>query len=229
MKRFHKDAGYQACSGGFVIDLDGRPVRTPAKALLIAPTEKMACRICDEWRRMEDVIDHEKMPITRFLNSSIDVVAGRRAAVIDELAAFGQTDLLCYRAESPQDLVEAESTYWDPPLRWLSEAHGVHLQTQIGIRPIRQDKHALAALTELIGSLDNYRIAGLHTATTISGSIVLGLARLLDAIDTDALWTAAMVNENYQNALWGEDPEEQKRRERLKGELADMENWLSLL
>lgn len=229
MKRFYKDAGYEACANGFSIHLDGRPVKTPAKASLVAPTEKMARHICDEWLLMDDVVDHRKMPITRFLNSTIDAITSRRSAVVDELAAFGQTDLLCYRAESPHDLVQAESIYWDPPLHWLFEEHGIRLQTTKGVTPLRQDEHALTALNNLVQSLDDCRLAGLHTATTISGSVVLGLARVMDAIDTDTLWAAAMVNEDHQSAFWGEDPEEKKRRENLRSELTDLEYWLSLL
>lgn len=229
MKRFYKNANYQPDRYGFIITLDGKIIKTPGQTPLLATTEKMAARIRDEWQAQGEHIDSTTMPVTRFLNTMIDRVSGRREAVIDELAAFGPTDLVCYRADNPAELVEAESTHWDPPLSWLFDTYGIKLQTVMGVCPLKQDEKALFTLRQLIAGHSDARLTGLHTATTVSGSVVLGLAYIAGAFSKDDLWAASMVDEDFQISKWGEDIEAAKRRESLKSELADLEIWLSLL
>ncbi|GAK32738.1 ATP synthase mitochondrial F1 complex assembly factor 2 [alpha proteobacterium Q-1] len=229
IKRFYRQADKVAAGSGFCIALDGRPVKTPLKADLIAPTAAMADAIVAEWQSVGDRIDPAQMPITRFLNSSLDRVKGRRPSVIDEIAAFGATDLTCYRAEAPESLVAAQKDHWNPPLSWLESTHHISLAVTCGVSPVAQDEQALGALRALIAGLDDHRLMALHSATTLSGSVVLGLAYVCGRLDRDGFWAAAMVDEDHQMARWGEDAEALAKRQSLLREFDDLDCWLSLL
>ena len=229
IKRFYRQADKLAAGSGFSITLDGRPIKTPLKGELIAPTIAMADALVAEWQSVGDRIDPAQMPMTRFLNSSLDRVQGRRQSVIDEIAAFGATDLSCYRAEAPDSLVAAQNKHWNPPLSWLKSTHRIPLATTCGLSPVAQDEKALGALRVLIAGLDDHRLMALHSATLLSGSVVLALAYLYGQLNCDDLKAAAMVDEDHQMARWGEDEEAMARRQALIREFDDLDCWLSLL
>jgi len=163
------------------------------------------------------------------VNSVIDHVMPQRTGVIDRIAAYGATDLLCYRAEAPEALVARQKDLWDPPLAWIAKTHDIVLRVTDGVRPITQDATALERLRERIAALDPWHLAGLENATTVTGSVVLALALFEGELDVERAWTAASVDEDHQAAIWGTDADAARRRESLKRELDETARWLDLL
>ncbi len=229
MRRFYKEVAIEARPRGHALLLDGKPVRTPARAVFLAPNAAVAEAAAAEWRDQGARICTADMPVTRFVNSVIDHVAPGRRDVVERIAAYGATDLLCYRADAPETLVARQRELWDPPLAWIAETHEIVLRVTEGVRPIAQDATALERLRQRIATLDPWRLAGLESAATVCGSIVLALALLEGALDVESAWTAASVDEDHQAAVWGTDADAVRRRENLKRELEETARWLDLL
>ena len=229
MKRFYAEVTLAAGPDGHALLLDGRPVRTPGGRPLTAPDARLGAAAAAEWRVQGERIDPATMPVTRFLNSLVDRVCGREAAVVEEILAYGPTDLLCYRAEGPESLVRREAETRDPPLAWIARTHGVHLATATGIRPRPQDKAVLDALRRAVERHDACHLIALHDATRLAGSVVLGLALVERALDRAAFWRAAMLEEERQREQWGEDPEAERRLQILSRELDEIVAWLGLI
>ncbi|MBC8240162.1 MAG: ATPase [Alphaproteobacteria bacterium] len=228
MKRFYKQVAVAAGPEGLCIELDGRPVRTPKKALLALAGDALAEAISEEWRQQGEDIVPESMPLLRLANTAIDVVDGQRGAVVDNLASFGGTDLLCYWAGEPEDLAARQEQLWSPWLTWAAERHGAALATTVGVSHISQDKVALAALHRAVDSHDNMELAGLNDLVTISGSLVLALAVSAGALDVAVAWAAAHLDHDYQAEHWGQDAEAMAHAARLRGEFEQAAHFLDL-
>jgi chaperone required for assembly of F1-ATPase len=190
--------------GGAQILLDGKPVKTPARNALAAPTHPLADAIAAEWHTQKDVIDPASMPLTRLANAVIDGVSGASAAVTEEIVEYLGTDLLCYRADTPAGLVEKQSAAWDPVLAWAREQFGARFVLAEGIVHVPQPREAIAAVRAAIPR-DPWRLAGVASITTLTGSALLALALAHDALDADTVWAAAHVDEDWQMSQWGKD------------------------
>lgn len=206
-KRFWKSAVTVARDGGFAVDLDGRAVKTPAKAALIVPTRAMADAIAKEWDAQEDVIDPGTMPVTRSANAAIDKVAVMKDAVVEELAGYGASDLLCYRAEGPVELIAQQQAAWDPWITWAANALDAPLQTATGVMHVAQPTESTARLHAEVARLDPYTLAGLHDLVALSGSLVLALAVTKGKLSPAQAWEISRVDEAWQISQWGEDDE----------------------
>ncbi|XDA98845.1 ATP12 family protein [Sulfitobacter sp. LCG007] len=204
-KRFWQSASVTEAQGGFGIALDGRPVRTPAKRVLVAPTKALAERIAAEWEAQEGVIDPISMPFTRTANAAIDKVAPQHEAVADLLADYGDSDLLCYRAEGPDALVHRQSEAWDPLLDWAAETLGARLRTRVGVMHEAQDPDVLAGLRARVHALTPFELAAFHDLVSLSGSLILGFAAARDVAPAEALWKISRLDEIWQSEQWGED------------------------
>lgn len=191
---------------GYGVFLDGRPVRTPNRALLTLPTRGLAELVASEWAGQEEVIRPETMPATRLANSAIEKVRPVRADVAALIASYGEADLLCYRADSPAALVGRQAEGWDPLLDWAA-ALGIHLQVSAGIMPIRQDGNALARLRREVAAMDDFRLAAVHELVTLSGSIIIALAVVHGVRDPELAWELSRIDEDWQAAQWGRDAE----------------------
>ncbi len=202
MKRFWK---HVAIDAERVVTLDGRPVRTPGRVPLTLPTDALAKAVADEWRAVEGTIDPRGMPLTGLANAAIDRIAPDPATFAAGLAAYGESDLLYYRAESPDPLIARQIAAWDPWLDWARTRYDVHFETTAGIIHRAQPSATLARLAEAVGALDPFHLAGLSPVVTITGSLLLALALAERAGDPDTLWTAANVDEDWQAELWGQD------------------------
>lgn len=209
-KRFWTDATAVEAGGGWTVHLDGRAVKTPAKAGLIVPTHTMAQAIAAEWDAQEDVVDPMSMPFTRSANASIDKVAVQHAEVADMLAAYADADLLCYRADGPAELVERQAAVWDPYLSWARLALGATLKPRIGLMHESQDPAALARLSELTHQHSAFELAAFHDLVSLSGSLVLGFAAAKDMDTMPKIWAASRLDEHWQIEQWGEDEEAQE-------------------
>lgn len=204
-KRFWNQAQAETCDGGFTVKLDGRLVRTPAKAALIVPTQVMAEAIAQEWDAQETVIDPGTMPVTRGANAAIDKLRNQRAEVIGMLADYGDNDLLCYRAAGPDGLVRRQAAAWDSMLDWAAETLGARLFVGEGVMHVDQKPEALARLAAALEDFDDFALAAVHDLICLSGSLVLALAVTKDAIPVEGAWAASRIDEHWQIEQWGED------------------------
>jgi len=228
MKRFYKDVAVVSAPSGVTIELDGRPVRTPKKALFAVRAEALAEAIAEEWRRQDEDIVPETMPLFRIANTAIDLVAGQRGAVVDNLAGYGGSDLLCYRAAEPEDLVQRQEQLWSPWLNWAEAEHGARLLTTDGIGHIAQDGAALAALHRVLDGHDIMELAAMNDLVTIAGSLVLALAVSAGALDVAAAWAAVRLENDYQAERWGLDAEAEAHAAGLRGEFEIAAQFLDL-
>jgi chaperone required for assembly of F1-ATPase len=184
--------------------LDGRPVKTPAKNALAAPTQPLAQAIAAEWDAQGARIDPASMPLTRIANSIIDGVAPAPEPVAEDLAKYLGSDLLCYRAGTPDGLVRRQTEHWDPILDWARTTLGARFVLSEGIVFVTQPDHAIAAARASIPA-DAWRLGAAHVVTTLTGSALIALALCADRIDVDAAWAASNVDEDWNMQLWGRD------------------------
>jgi chaperone required for assembly of F1-ATPase len=210
-KRFWKAATVTEAEGGFGVALDGRAVKTPAKAPLIVPSRALAEAIAAEWDAQVAKIDPTTMPVTRGANAAIDKVRTQHAEVAALIAEYGGTDLLCYRAEAPEALIARQAAAWDPLLDWAEAALGARLIVTQGVVPVEQPCAAMAALTARVAALDEFELAALHDLVGITGSLVLGLAVALGRLDAATAWDLARIDENWQIEHWGADDEAEEQ------------------
>ena len=229
MKRFWKTATTVPQDGGWGIALDGRPVRTPARAPLVVPSEELAEAIAAEWNAQGSDIDPAAMPMTGIANAAIDLATGDRAAFADTIAAYAQTDLLCYRDDRDAALQGEQAAAWNPLLAWAEARHGIKFALAQGVLPIDQPAATVAALREAVHALDPFRLAPLSPLVTIGGSLVAGLALVEDAFAADMLWGAVSLDELYQERRWGADSEAQKARDRRAADWGNAARFLRLL
>lgn len=211
-QRFYKEAGFAPAEGGFRLTLDGRPANTPARHPLVMPNAALAEAVAAEWSAQQTAIDPATMPLTRLINTAIDGVAPRREAVADDLCAYAGTDLLAYRAAEPDRLVAAQASAWDPILDWAYDSLGARLILSEGVMHVTQPDQAVAALSQAVRAVeDPFRLAALHTMTTLTGSLIIALAVLQGHLKPEAAWEAAHVDETYQADVWGRDEEAEAR------------------
>jgi chaperone required for assembly of F1-ATPase len=212
-KRFYKrvDVTETGEGGDVQILLDGKPVKTPARRALAAPTRPLADAIAAEWDAQKNVIDPARMPLTRLANAAIDAVRDASAAVTDELAKYLGTDLLCYRADAPAGLIEKQSATWDPVLAWVHEQFGARFMLAQGVMHVAQPPEAIAAMRAAIPR-DPWRLAAVSSIMTLTGSALLALALAHGALDVETAWAAAHVDEDWQMSQWGKDDLALKRR-----------------
>ena len=206
-KRFWKEAVAEHCDGGFTVRLDGRPVRTPAKTLLVLPTLAMAQAVAAEWDAQEGVLRPETMPATRAANSAIDKVAPQMDAVVEEVARYGGSELLCYRAEAPAELVARQEAGWGPWLDWATQSLGAPLRVTQGVIHMDQPPESLARLKAEVARATPFELAALHDLVAITGSLVLGLATARGRLPPDAAFDLSRIDEHWQAEQWGEDEE----------------------
>ena len=188
-----------------VVLLDRRPVRTPGRAPLALPTAALADAVAGEWRRVEGEIDPRAMPLTGLANTAIDRIAVDPRAFAAGLSAYGESDLLCYRAGEPDELAARQAAAWDPWIEWARARYDVHLEATAGLVHHPQPAATVTRLAGAVAALDPFRLAGLSPIVTITGSLVLGLALVERAGDPDTLWRAGRIDEDWQVERWGED------------------------
>jgi chaperone required for assembly of F1-ATPase len=211
-QRFYKRAHTgDTRDASIAILLDGKPVLTPARRALAAPSHALAGAIAAEWDAQADVIDPACMPLTRLANAVIDAVSETPQPVAAEIAKYLGTDLLCYRADAPASLVEKQSQAWDPVLAWAQEQFGARFVLAQGVVYVPQPHEVLAAAREAIPA-EPWRLGAMSSITTLTGSGLLALAITHGALDAEAAWAAAHVDEDWQMSQWGRDELALKRR-----------------
>ncbi|MEM7443150.1 MAG: ATP12 family protein [Pseudomonadota bacterium] len=229
MKRFYKSVTVIDGEGGFAIELDGRPVRTAGKRALVTPTGALADAIAEEWQAQADEIVPAQMPLTQIANTALDHVGPNRAEVVEVTAAYGRSDLLCYRADAPTELVDRQSAAWDSVLAWFAENHGAPLLTTSGIVHRSQPDASISIMDNLVTSHDDWRLAGLSLATARLGSLVLAIGLTSGKFDVAEAMALAHIDEDYQIERWGQDDEALARRASIAEDVTSARRLIDLL
>jgi chaperone required for assembly of F1-ATPase len=227
-RRFYQDVSLSEADDGVGILLDGRPVKTPARRPLAAPTPTLAEAIAAEWRAQGEVVDPAKMPLTRLANSIIDGVAAAPDAVAAEIARYLASDLVFYRAEGPEGLVASQAQAWDPVIDWARQALGARFVLGQGIVHVAQPEAALAAARAAIPH-DPWRLGALHVVTTLTGSALIALKLFAGQLSAEDAWSAAHVDENWNMQTWGRDELASERRAERFAEMQAAATVLRLL
>ena len=212
-KRFYKEAEAVETPEGFAVQLDGRPVRTPGRALLALPSAAAAALVAAEFAAQDKTIDPVTMPVLRIVNTAIDGVAPDMQAVLEGVMRFSASDLLCYRADAPEALVARQAEAWDPVLDWARSALGARFFLAEGVMHVEQPRESVAAVgLWLRQRQEPFRLSAIHVMTTLTGSALLALAVEAEALTPEEAWTAAHVDEDWNAEQWGEDAEAAARR-----------------
>lgn len=230
MKRFYKIVAVApGPEYGFAITLDGRTLKSPAKKPFILPSSSLADAVAAEWAAQGDNIAPSTMPLTQLASTAVDKIAADREAVIGGVAAYAETDLLCYRAEEPDVLIERQTRLWQPLLDWAALRYDAVLVVQTGLMPVRQYPQALQALRAAVEEYDNWRLSALQTATSACGSLVVALALLEAKLSAEEAFDVSQLDESYQIEKWGEDAESVARRANLRADIAACRQFVDLL
>ena len=228
-KRFYGDASVVEAESGHGIALDGKPVRTPVGKPLVVPGAALADALAGEWAGQGETIERETMPLTRLACTALDLVPARRAEIVAGVAAYGETDLVCYRVDEPPALARRQEACWQPLVAWAAERYGARLAVTTAIAPVAQAPDAVDALRGAVAAEDDFALAGLSTVARAFGSVVLALALRERWLDARAAADASLVDERYQIERWGEDAELAARCERVARDAADAEHLFRLL
>ncbi len=213
LKRFYKKATVSGKTAPFAIKLDKHVLKTPLKAALDLPTRKLARKIADEWNAQGEFVEPAEMFVTKYANTAIDRVETRRQNIVDEVVAFASSDLVCYRAESPQGLVDRQAQSWDAVLKWANDAHGLTFVCVAGIIYATQPDATLGALHKMLAEEKTANeLTAIHNLTTLLGSGLLAIAACEGAFSDDEVWNAAHLDEDWNLELWGGDDDAAARR-----------------
>jgi chaperone required for assembly of F1-ATPase len=229
VKRFWKDVTVEAEAAGWTIKLDGRPVRTPARATLSVPTEAWAEAIAEEWQAIGGSVDPRAMPLTGLANAAIDRVAADRHAFAFGLAEYAKADLACYRAEGPAALVSRQEQEWDKLLAWARRRFDVDFVITSGLMHVAQPAATVERLSHAVAALDAFRLAALSPLVTIGGSLVAALAVLEKAMTPEEAWIAVSVDDRWQLEQWGADAEAEAALEHRRADFLAAARFLALL
>ena len=210
------------------IALDGKNVKTPLKAPLVLPNRPLADAVAAEWEAQKEFINPHAMPLTKLANTAIDRAVAEKSNIIAEILAFAGSDMVCYRASSPETLVTRQSTHWDPIIAWAKSALKADFETASTITHRPQSAAALQASENHIAALDPFSFVVVHNLTTLTGSALLGLMLAAGAISGDTAWRAANVDEDWQIETWGEDAEAMTRRKVRLNEFSACVNFVNL-
>ncbi|MAO91197.1 MAG: ATPase [Rhodospirillaceae bacterium] len=229
MKRFYKSAAAVQTESGYMVNLDGRPVRTPARAPLVLPGLALGEAVAAEWNAQGDKIIPDTMPLMSFASTAIDRVSGAMEAVAAEASGFAASDLLCYRADQPIELAQRQADAWDPLLDWARTRYDVTFSVTTGIMPVEQPAENKARFTAVALAFDPHTLTGLHVMTTAYGSFLLALAVVEGRLTAPEALAISRVDETFQAELWGTDEEAEKRHQRLLREVTSAQHFIELL
>ena len=227
-KRVYTEVSVTDAGGVYGITLDDRPLHTPSRAILATSHEALAVAVAEEWDSQAETIDPATMPLTKLLNTAIDRVAPRRDEIIAELLRYADTDLLCYRAEAPDSLVERQEKVWQPVLDWLAAIHSITLQTGQGMMPLSQSEDDVSRLGDVLSARDDFRLTAIQATAVVTGSVVLALALADAQLSGEEIFAAAQLDETWQMERWGEDEEAVASRKNMQADLESIERFLAM-
>lgn len=227
-KRFYKDVGIKPTEIGYGVILDGRDVKTPGRGTLFARTEPLASAIAEEWAAQKEHIDPHTMPLTQIGCTAIDRIADNRSEIEQGIARYAETDLVCYRATQPSDLVVMQTEHWQPLVDWCARELDIDLVTTDGLLPVPQNPRALENATNAVRKFDDHELSVVSVVTQASGSLVIALALANGFITGEEASAASQVDEIHQSQLWGLDHEAEMRLQSLRADIEAAEIYLRL-
>jgi chaperone required for assembly of F1-ATPase len=225
-RKFYKSV---EVSDSNAILLDGRAIRTPLKNVMQLPNRDLAVAVASEWQAQVEVINTETMPLTKLANTALDRAVTERDHVLNEVVDYAGSDLVCYWADRPPELVQAQRQHWQPVLDWANGELPASFKKVEGLRHDPQDGTTLSRLRERVSALGPWQLTGLYQVMTLTGSALLAFMLQQSAAEADKIWTAAHVDEDYQISQWGEDNEAVARRNKRKLEFDGLVRYLELL
>lgn len=217
-RRFYEAVDVTATDGGYGVLLDGRDIRTPLKNVLEVPTRALAEAVANEWADQEEFIDPSAMPLTRFSNTALDRVIGREPDIVEEIVSYVRSDLVCYRAEGPDALIERQARAWDDPMGRVENRIAARFALVQGVMYQEQPAGTIDRFANIVAGCNAHMLTALHNLTTLTGSAILAYDTLFLGRDAEVAWSAAHVDEDWQIEFWGEDLEAARRRARRKGD-----------
>jgi len=229
MRRFWKEVTLEQSTFGYAVRLDGRPVKTPTRNELALPTRRLANAVVAEWDAVEKNIDPAQMPMTGFANAAIDRVGPDREAFAAAIAAYGETDLMCYRAAQGEALAERQAEIWDPWLNWARGRYDVSFVIVEGIIHKPQPEGTLEKLRAAVAARGTFELAAMAKLAHLSGSLIATLAVVEHVGAAKDIWNAACLDELWQEELWGADYWAQKNRSDRESEFLQAVQFLDLL
>ena len=229
MKRFWTEARAEPNEQGSAILLDGRPVRLPGGAVLRVGPPRLARAIAAEWQDAGSEMSFADTPLTQLAGTAQERIAPDPFPTIDAIARYGESDVLCYRAETPDKLVARQRAGWQPWLDWVEATYNAPLRVTTGVSPIRQHRGSIAALRKAVGGYDPYALAALGIAVPALGSLVLGLALARGRLAPEEAHALGALDELFQAELWGEDAEACARRDAIRADIVLAGRMLRLL
>ncbi len=209
-RKFWKEVRVIELSTGFGIQLDGKFAMTPGKNPLVVSHLSLAEKMFEEFQNQEQKINPATMPFTRRTNTTIDRIPDTRNEIVDTLLNYGHTDLVCYRATSPPELIKWQSKHWDPVITLLEKKLSIRMKTGEGIIPFEQNSLAIDAFSKKIHSFDNFLLCGFSELVPLLGSLVLSFSYLYGFGSKDHIWKLSRIDEEWQEKKWGIDPEAQR-------------------
>jgi chaperone required for assembly of F1-ATPase len=220
MKRFYTLVSTRKTDDGYVLQLDGKTVKTPSGQEIAAPTQALADAIVLEWAAQEEKVKPDTMPLTQILTTAIDKIRDREA-ITESVMRYLDTDMVCYWAKEPEEIAKRQKEVWGRWIKWFEEHYEVPLYTTKKIDAIKQDPEAHKRAWNYIESLDAYYFTVLHIMTSLSGSLVMALALSEGDITVDELFQASYLEELYRGELYNEElhgaaPNEEAERELFK-------------
>ncbi len=232
MKRFWDTATVAPADRGHAILLDGRPMHLPSGAELRVRPRRLARAIAAEWQAAGGSKGGEMSfadtPLTRLAGTAQERIALDPEPTVDAIARYGETDLLCYRATTPQSLVRRQARAWQPWLDWAALSYDAPLRVTAGVAPIRQHRDSVAALRRAVAVLEVEVLAALGLAVPALGSLVLGLAMAAGKLDAPEAHALGALDELFQAEQWGEDAEAAARRTGIAADIALAAQLISL-
>lgn len=230
MKRFYKAAQAARSDTGFVIHLDGKPVRTPAgRPFTLGDFDRLAQEIAAEWDAQEQEIRPSTMPLTQLTATALDRVGPERTAIIEQMVAYAKTDLLCYRADAPQELAERQHNVWQPVLDRIESRLGCRFAVTTGIIAVDQPPETLAVVQNRLENLDVWHLTVTQAAAAAAGSTILALALVEGDLAAEQVYALSQVDETWQIEFWGEDAEATQRRAALAKDISAAGRLLELI
>lgn len=227
LRRFYKNAEAVAIDGGFTVLLDGRKLKTPAKAQFLLPTLKAAQTVASEWAAQGELIDTNSMPITRLVNVAIDRTPLTRSAIIDEIRKYASSDLLCYRTSSPEILHKNQCELWDSEIEWFKSRFDISFIAKNDSLELFQTENTLAAISKIAENLDDLNLTIFVFLTTLAGSVILALAMMEGRLCTDEVFKRIRIEEDYNASIWGYDDEDLEKANAKKSNLLACEKLIS--
>ncbi|HEU0309741.1 MAG TPA: ATP12 family protein [Sphingomicrobium sp.] len=229
MRRFWQAAETIPVNKGYAIALDGRRVKTPAKSDLVLPALALAKAVAEEWNGVGKYVDPRAMPLTGLANAAIDRIAPDKGNFAAGIARYGESDLTCYRAEGPEELVRRQGQAWDPLLGWACRRYDLDFVTCTGVMHVPQPDETVRKLAHAVAALEAFQLAGLSPLVTIGGSLIAGLAVLEEMMPAEAGWAAVSLDERWQLEQWGDDCEARAALDSRRRDFLAAARFLELL